>query len=236
MERTGIQVENEKSRPILTAKNICVLVYVLTPNNETGGSGEEPPVSSILESNSAKLRAKNSVLQSKMNNLCQISRQIFRRSFSRNSARYKTFMFLCQVPRLCQIDRLPCLGVPARAILIPEQPHSAQHRIRAGRQKPPQGGTRSRIERVERKDRRPTAVIRNFLKTLDIPSGKLQCPTGTRKRPGCSPGYARGRPQHEHRRHMASHINDYSILKIIRFGRWIDNFSLSIQSDLSVCI
>lgn len=108
MERTGIQVENEKSRPILTAKNICVLVYVLTPNNETGGSGEEPPVSSILESNSAKLRAKNSVLQSKMNNLCQISRQIFRRSFSRNSARYKTFMFLCQVPRLCQIDRLPC--------------------------------------------------------------------------------------------------------------------------------
>lgn len=78
------------------------------------------------------------------------------------------------------------LGVPARAILIPEQPHSAQHRIRAGRQKPPQGGTRSRIERVERKDRRPTAVIRNFLKTLDIPSGKLQCPTGTRKRPGCS--------------------------------------------------
>ena len=128
------------------------------------------------------------------------------------------------------------LGVPARAILIPEQPHSAQHRIRAGRQKPPQGGTRSRIERVERKDRRPTAVIRNFLKTLDIPSGKLQCPTGTRKRPGCSPGYARGRPQHEHRRHMASHINDYSILKIIRFGRWIDNFSLSIQSDLSVCI
>lgn len=109
MERTGIQVENEKSRPILTAKNICVLVYVLTPNNETGGSGEEPPVSSILESNSAKLRAKNSVLQSKMNNLCQISRQIFRRSFSRNSARYKTFMFLCQVPRLCQIDRLPCV-------------------------------------------------------------------------------------------------------------------------------
>ena len=108
MERTGIQVENEKSRPILTAKNICVSVYVLTPNNETGGSGEEPPVSSILESNSAKLRAKNSVLQSKMNNLCQISRQIFRRSFSRNSARYKTFMFLCQVPRLCQIDRLPC--------------------------------------------------------------------------------------------------------------------------------
>ena len=42
--------------------------------------------------------------------------------------------------------------------------------------------------------------------------------------------------EHEHRRHMASHINDYSILKIIRFGRWIDNFSLSIQSDLSVCI
>ena len=75
---------------------------------QTGGSGEEPPVSSILESNSAKLRAKNSVLQSKMNNLCQISRQIFRRSFSRNSARYKTFMFLCQAPRLCQIDRLPC--------------------------------------------------------------------------------------------------------------------------------
>lgn len=114
MERTGIQVENEKSRPILTAKNICVLVYVLTPNNETGGSGEEPPVSSILESNSAKLRAKNSVLQSKMNNLCQISRQIFRRSFSRNSARYKTFMFLCQVPRLCQIDRLPCTGGTCR--------------------------------------------------------------------------------------------------------------------------
>ena len=113
MERTGIQVENEKSRPILTAKNICVLVYVLTPNNETGGSGEEPPVSSILESNSAKLRAKNSVLQSKMNNLCQISRQIFRRSFSRNSARYKTFMFLCQVPRLCQIDRLPCFWIMA---------------------------------------------------------------------------------------------------------------------------
>ena len=77
---------------------------------QTGGSGEEPPVSSILESNSAKLRAKNSVLQSKMNNLCQISRQIFRRSFSRNSARYKTFMFLCQAPRLCQIDRLPCRG------------------------------------------------------------------------------------------------------------------------------
>ena len=70
------------------------------------------------------------------------------------------------------------LGVPARAILIPEQPHSAQHRIRAGRQKPPQGGTRSRIERVERKDRRPTAVIRNFLKTLDIPSGKLHVVLG----------------------------------------------------------
>lgn len=117
MERTGIQVENEKSRPILTAKNICVLVYVLTPNNETGGSGEEPPVSSILESNSAKLRAKNSVLQSKMNNLCQISRQIFRRSFSRNSARYKTFMFLCQAPRLCQIDRLPCLSFQ-RCLLV----------------------------------------------------------------------------------------------------------------------
>ena len=79
---------------------------------QTGGSGEEPPVSSILESNSAKLRAKNSVLQSKMNNLCQISRQIFRRSFSRNSARYKTFMFLCQAPRLCQIDRLPCDDAP----------------------------------------------------------------------------------------------------------------------------
>ena len=128
------------------------------------------------------------------------------------------------------------LGVPARAILIPEQPHSAQHRIRAGWQKPPQGGTRSRIERVERKDRRPTAVIRNFLKTLDIPSCKLQCPTGTRKRPGSSTGYARGRPQPEYRRYMASHINDYSILKVIRFERWIDNFSLSIQSDLSVCI
>ena len=88
---------------------------------QTGGSGEEPPVSSILESNSAKLRAKNSVLQSKMNNLCQISRQIFRRSFSRNSARYKTFMFLCQAPRLCQIDRLPCdiaamLGVKQSSI------------------------------------------------------------------------------------------------------------------------
>ena len=128
------------------------------------------------------------------------------------------------------------LGVPARAILISEQPHRAQHRIRAGRQKPPQSGTRSRIKRVERKDRRSTAVIRNFLKTLDIPSCKLQCPTGTRKRPGCSTGYARGRPQHEYRRHMASHINDYSILKNIRLKWRIDNFSLSIQSDLSVCI
>lgn len=126
MERTGIQVENEKSRPILTAKNICVLVYVLTPNNETGGSGEEPPVSSILESNSAKLRAKNSVLQSKMNNLCQISRQIFRRSFSRNSARYKTFMFLCQVPRLCQIDRLPCHVRPLPCVQLP---HDSEQRV-----------------------------------------------------------------------------------------------------------
>lgn len=91
---------------------------------QTGGSGEEPPVSSILESNSAKLRAKNSVLQSKMNNLCQISRQIFRRSFSRNSARYKTFMFLCQAPRLCQIDRLPCVRAP-RNQLHPGRQHRA---------------------------------------------------------------------------------------------------------------
>ena len=89
---------------------------------QTGGSGEEPPVSSILESNSAKLRAKNSVLQSKMNNLCQISRQIFRRSFSRNSARYKTFMFLCQAPRLCQIDRLPCHSRDAGHGINPSKP------------------------------------------------------------------------------------------------------------------
>ena len=45
---TGVQVGNEKSRPVLTAKKIGVLVYVLTPNNETGGSDEEPPVSFIL--------------------------------------------------------------------------------------------------------------------------------------------------------------------------------------------
>lgn len=101
---------------------------------QTGGSGEEPPVSSILESNSAKLRAKNSVLQSKMNNLCQISRQIFRRSFSRNSARYKTFMFLCQAPRLCQIDRLPCVcGSGARTwIFIRSRRRRATFNLKSG--------------------------------------------------------------------------------------------------------